>query len=78
MPFVFTEHGVAMLSSVLKSPRAMQVNIVIIKTFVRLRQIVGNNQEILKRLSDLEKKSVGHDFKINEIFQTIRQQLSQR
>jgi hypothetical protein len=73
LPLVFTEHGVAMLSSVLKSARAIQVNIVIIETFVRLRQIVGNNREILKRLSDLEKKSVVHDVKIDEIFQTIRQ-----
>lgn len=75
MPFAFTEAGVAMLSSVLDSERAIQVNIVIVKTFVRLRQIVGNNQEILKRLSDLEKESSHHKLRINEVFQTIRQLL---
>jgi len=74
-PFVFTEQGVAMLSSILKSSLAIQVNIVIIKTFVRLRQIVGNNQEILKRLGDLEKESSHHKLRINEVFQTIRQLL---
>jgi hypothetical protein len=75
MPFAFTEAGVAMLSSVLGSERAIQVNIVIIKTYVRLRQIVGNNQEILKRLGDLEKESAHHKLRINEVFQTIRQLL---
>jgi hypothetical protein len=74
-PFAFTEQGVAMLSSILKSSLAIQVNIVIIKTFVRLRQIVGNNQEILKRLGDLEKESSHHKVRINEVFQTIRQLL---
>jgi hypothetical protein len=74
-PFAFTEQGIAMLSSILKSSLAIQVNIVIIKTFVRLRQIVGNNHEILKRLSDLEKESSHHRLRINEVFQTIRQLL---
>lgn len=57
----------------LSSPRAIQVNILIIKTFIRLKQLVGNHHEIAKRLSELEKKSAGHDNKISEIFQTIRQ-----
>ena len=72
-PHVFTEHGVAMLSGVLHSPRAVQVNIVIIKTFIRLKQVVGGNYKIVRRLDDLEKKSAGQDLKINKVFQAIRE-----
>ncbi len=61
-----------MLSSVLNGPRAIQVNIVIMKTFVRLRQIIGENREILRRLDALERQSAGHDVKITQVFQTIR------
>jgi len=75
LPFVFTEQGVAMLSSVLNSPSAIQVNIIIIKTFVRLRQIIGENQEILKRLDALEKKTSVQDIKIDQVFRSIRELL---
>ena len=61
MPHVFTEQGVAMLSSVLNSPRAIQVNILIIKTFVRLRELASGSQQVLRRLDLLEQKTVGHD-----------------
>ena len=71
-PYVFTEQGIAMLSSVLNSPRAIQVNIVIMKTFIRLREIIRENQNILKRLDDVEKKLMGQDLKIEQVFRVIR------
>jgi len=56
MPFAFTEHGLAMLSSVLKSDRAIQVNIEIIKAFVRLRKLLANHKELQKKIEDMEEK----------------------
>src|SRR6187455_695246 len=53
-PYAFTEHGILMLSSVLKSQRAVQVNIQIMRTFVRLRQLLTSNVELVRRLDDLE------------------------
>ena len=70
MPFAFTEHGVAMLSSVLRSPRAVQVNIEIMRAFVRLRQMMASNAELARRLDELEKK---HDAKFRVVFEAIRQ-----
>jgi hypothetical protein len=66
----FTEQGVAMLSSVLKSPRAVRVNIEIMRAFVRLRQMLAANTELAKRLDELEKKYDSH-FKV--VFEAIRQ-----
>ncbi|HEU4420714.1 MAG TPA: ORF6N domain-containing protein [Planctomycetota bacterium] len=70
MPFAFTEHGVAMLSSVLRSPRAVQVNIEIMRAFVRLRQMMASNVELARRLADLEKK---YDARFRVVFEAIRQ-----
>jgi phage regulator Rha-like protein len=69
-PYAFTEQGVAMLSSVLKSRRAVQVNIEIMRAFVRLRQILASNKELAKRLDDLEKK---YDSQFRVVFDAIRQ-----
>jgi hypothetical protein len=69
-PYVFTEHGILMLSSVLKSDRAIQVNIEVMRTFVRLRTMLASNAELAKKLDDLEKK-YDHQFKI--VFDAIRE-----
>jgi hypothetical protein len=69
-PFVFTEQGVAMLSSVLRSPRAVQVNIEIMRTFVRLRQWLASNAELAARLDKLEKN---YDKRFKIIFEAIRE-----
>lgn len=61
LPFIFTEQGVAMLSSVLKSERAIDVNIMIMRAFVRLRQLVSLNRALAKRLAAIERKLTGHD-----------------
>jgi phage regulator Rha-like protein len=55
-PYAFTEHGVAMLSSVLRSDRAVQVNIEIVRAFVRLRQLLSSNEELAGKLAALERR----------------------
>ena len=69
-PYAFTEQGVAMLSSVLNSERAIKVNIEIMRAFVRLRQILASNKELAKRLDELEKK---YDAQFKIVFDAIRQ-----
>ena len=66
----FTEHGVAMLSSVLNSPRAVQVNIQIMRTFAKLREIILQHKDLARRLDDLEKK---YDAQFKVVFDAIRQ-----
>jgi hypothetical protein len=70
LPRAFTEQGVAMLSSVLKSKRAIQVNIQIMKTFVQLRKMLAGNRELAERLDELEKK---YDAKFRVVFDALRQ-----
>ena len=69
-PYAFTEQGVAMLSSVLRSKRAVQVNIEIMRAFVRLRQLLASNVELARKLESLEKK---YDSKFRVVFDAIRQ-----
>jgi hypothetical protein len=70
LPHAFTEQGVAMLSSVLRSPRAIQVNIEIVRAFVRLRQMLGANAELADKLAALEKK---YDAQFRAVFDAIRE-----
>lgn len=76
-PYVFTEQGVAMLSSVLNSPRAIAVNIEIMRAFVKLREALVANKELAKKLGELEtridRRLDTHDEAIAEIFHAIRQ-----
>ncbi len=69
LPFAFTEQGVAMLSSVLNSERAMQVNIEIIRTFVRLRELMLSYKDIQMKIEDMERK---YDKNFSIVFQTLR------
>ncbi|MBN1918699.1 MAG: ORF6N domain-containing protein [Verrucomicrobia bacterium] len=69
-PYAFTEQGVAMLSSVLRSPRAVHVNIEIMRAFVRLRQMLQQNADLALKLADLEKK---YDAQFKVVFDAIRQ-----
>ncbi|MBN1653284.1 MAG: ORF6N domain-containing protein [Deltaproteobacteria bacterium] len=69
-PYAFTEQGVAMLSSVLRSSRAIQVNIEIMRAFVRLRQMLQANAELARKLAALEKK---YDAQFKIVFDAIRQ-----
>ncbi|MDI6802928.1 MAG: ORF6N domain-containing protein [Bacteroidota bacterium] len=74
-PYVFTEQGVAMLSSVLRSKNAVQVNIGIMRVFVKIREIISTNKELAQKLSELEHKIEKHDTEIQAIFEAIRQLL---
>jgi hypothetical protein len=69
-PYAFTEQGIAMLSSVLKSRRAIQVNIEIMRAFVRLRQMLASNSQLARKLAELEKK---YDAQFKVVFDAIRQ-----
>lgn len=72
-PYAFTEQGVAMLSSVLKSERAVKVNIAIMRAFVKLRETLETNRELARKFSELEKRVGKHDEKIDAILEAIRQ-----
>jgi phage regulator Rha-like protein len=72
-PLVFTEQGVAMLSSVLSSDRAISVNIQIIRAFSRMRQMLASHKEIIRKLEYLEMKDLEQDEKISIIFEYLRQ-----
>ncbi|PIP21258.1 MAG: DNA-binding protein [Candidatus Omnitrophica bacterium CG23_combo_of_CG06-09_8_20_14_all_40_11] len=73
LPYVFTEHGVAMLSSVLNSERAIQVNILIMRAFTKLREILLTHKDLAAKIEALEKKYAEHDQTIKEIFEAIKQ-----
>jgi len=72
-PYAFTEQGVAMLSSVLSSERAVKVNIAIMRAFVRLREALETNRELAQKFSELEKRVGQHDEEITAILKAIRQ-----
>ena len=73
LPLVFTEQGVAMLSSVLTSERAISVNIRIIRIFTRMRTMIESHKDILKKLEMLEKKDIELDEKVTLIFEYLKQ-----
>lgn len=72
-PYAFTEQGVAMLSSVLKSKQAVRVNVEIMRAFVQLRDLIGRNRDLAKRLDDLESK---YDRQFKVVFEAIRALMS--
>lgn len=72
LPYAFTEQGIAMLSSVLNSPRAIQMNIAIMRAFVKLREILSTHKELALKLKQLEMKIEKHDAEIHAIFEAIR------
>ena len=72
-PYVFTEQGVAMLSSVLRSDRAVQVNVAIMRAFVGLRRMLSANEDLARKLGELERRLEGHDQAIRSLFDAIRQ-----
>jgi hypothetical protein len=73
LPHVFTQEGVAMLSGVLRSSRAEQVNIAIMRAFVRLRETLSLHKELAHKLSELERKIENHDENIRTLFEAIHQ-----
>ena len=77
LPYVFTQEGVAMLSSVLRSQKAIRVNIQIMRAFVRLRDILAVHKDLARRLESLEKKFDSHDSQFKVIFDAIRELMRQ-
>ena len=75
LPWVFTEHGVAMLSSVLRSPTAVRVNIEIMRTFVRLRRLMATPGELVEQLTRLAETVRLHDGQIREIAQVLNKMM---
>ncbi len=71
-PFVFTEHGIAMLSSVLHSDRAVHVNIAIMRAFLQLRAMLATHQDLRRKIAEMEKR---YDSKFHAVFATLRQML---
>ncbi len=72
-PYVFTEQGIAMLSGVLNSKKAVEVNIAIMRTFVKMRQMIFAHRELSKKLEELEQRIESHDEEIQSIFEAMRQ-----
>ncbi|MFI5221145.1 MAG: ORF6N domain-containing protein [Bacteroidia bacterium] len=73
-PYAFTEQGVAMLSGILKSERAVEVNIAIMRTFVQLRKLMSSNKELARKINDLEKK---YDEQFHVIFDAIKRLIAE-
>jgi hypothetical protein len=74
LPYAFTEQGVAMLSSVLRSPRAVEVNIAIMRTFVQLRRLMDSNHELARKINAMEKK---YDEQFAVVFDAIKQLIAE-
>jgi hypothetical protein len=72
LPFAFTEHGALMAASVLNSPKAVEMSILVVRAFVRLRQILASNRQLAAKLNELEQKIAAHDKNIVALFQTVR------
>lgn len=73
LPFAFTEHGAIMVANVLNSPRAVQASVEVVRTFVRLRQMLTTNAELARKLNELEQK---YDRQFRVVFDAIRQLMS--
>ncbi|MCK5505442.1 MAG: ORF6N domain-containing protein, partial [Thermodesulfovibrionia bacterium] len=73
LPYLFTEQGIAMLSGILNSDRAIQVNIAVMRAFVKLREMIASNKDFAKRFDELEKK---YDAQFKIVFDAIRQLMS--
>ena len=76
-PFAFTEQGIAMLSSVLNSDRAIEINILIMRAFVKLRDILSTNKKVSEKLKELEDKLQNHDERIIRIIEIINGLITQ-
>ena len=74
LPYAFTEQGVAMLSSVLRSPRAVEVNIAIMRTFVQLRRLMDSNRDLARKIEAMEKK---YDEQFAVVFDAIKQLIAE-
>lgn len=72
-PYAFTEHGAIMAASILNSPLAVEMSVYVVRAFVQLRDMLGSNKELARRLDELERKLASHDQAITGILKAIRQ-----
>jgi hypothetical protein len=73
MPYVFTQEGIAMLSGVLRSPRAVAVNVEIMRAFIRMRGMLVSVDELARKLEALERKALAHDKDLEAVFEALRE-----
>lgn len=73
LPYAFTEHGVAMLSSVLNSPRAVQMNIFIIRAFIKIREMLAIHKDLAQKIDEIERKQKEHSEQLTSIYSVIKQ-----
>ena len=78
LPYAFTEHGVTMLASVLKSPGARKMNIAIVRAFIGLRKMIIDHGQIIEQLKTLKDRIGGHDVQLDKIYEAIEALLSQK
>jgi hypothetical protein len=78
LPYAFTEHGVTMLASILKSPIARKMNIAIVRAFIALRKFVIEDKDILEQLNGLKEKISGHDAQLNQIYEALENMLDKK
>ncbi|HSU27336.1 MAG TPA: ORF6N domain-containing protein [Chitinophagaceae bacterium] len=78
LPYVFTEHGVTMLASVLKSLKARKMNIAIVRAFIALKQFVLVHSDLLKQLKELKARVGNHDVRLNQIYKAIERLLAEK
>ena len=71
-PYAFTEHGALMLASVLNSERAVEIGVLVVRAFIRLRELLANNKELANRLEDMERKLSTHDQAITGLIDAVR------
>lgn len=77
-PYVFTEHGVSMLASILKTKRAVKMNIAIVRAFISLRQFAMNYKELARQISDIRETVSGHSQQLNQIYDAIENMLTDK
>ena len=77
-PYVFTEHGVTMLASVLKSPKARKMNIAIVRAFIALKKFVGRNNNVLELVQELKEKIGEHDTQLKSIYDALENLLEEK
>lgn len=78
LPYTFTEHGVTMLASVLKSPVARKMNIAIVKVFIAMRKMMIQYAEVIKVIDDLKERMDGHDAQLNQIYDALETMLDKK
>jgi phage regulator Rha-like protein len=78
LPYAFTEHGVTMLASILKSQKAVQMNIAIVRAFIALREYVLNYKELAGQINELREKTGDHDAQLSQIYEAIEKLLNHK